>query len=124
MGRSVYSNGFIKDNDRGPLEMLNSPKIQGALRATGEKFIEAAKFVFDQFSRHDDTPPVEYKEHFGIRDAHHGLVKSIEVFNDDPTAEWVEFGSHAGGETRILRYRVFGRAADALEALGRVDPTE
>lgn len=118
MGRSVYDNGYLQDNETGQLEILNGPRCQVALRALGEEFIEVAKGIYNASSKHEDTAPVFYNEHFGIRELHHLLVLGIEIYNDDPTAEWVEFGSHAGEDhsTRVLRYRVFGRTADVLEA--------
>ena len=121
MGISHYDkpgqvHGWIKDNETGEIEMLNSPKVQFAVRLKGEEFIETAKGVFEAQSRHDSEPPYLYLFRFSIKEALHGIVKAIEVWNDDPTAEWVEFGSHAGGETKILRYRVFGRTSDIMEA--------
>lgn len=118
MGRSLYPNGFLQDNATGQLEILNGPRCQIALRELGEEFIRVAKGIFDASSKHEDTLPTLYNESFGIREIHHLLVEAIEIYNDDPTAEWVEFGSHAGEDhqTRVLRYRVFGRTADILEA--------
>jgi hypothetical protein len=121
MGISHYDkpgavHGWIKDNDTGQIEMLNSPRVQAAVQLKGEEFIETAKGVFESQSRHDSRPPEFYVERFSIQHALHEVVRAIEVWNHDPTAEWVEFGSHAGGKTNILRYRVFGRTSDILEA--------
>lgn len=112
--------GYIKDNAAGQVELLNGPEMQLALHIKGEVFIETAKIVFETHSRHDSTPPIEYLEHFGMRQVFHNVVRAIEIFNDDPTAEWVEFGAHAGGRTRVLNYRVFGRTADFLEARAKL----
>jgi hypothetical protein len=121
MGISHYDkpgavHGWIKDNETGELEMLNSPRVQVAVQLKGEEFIETAKGVFEAQSRHDSRPPEFYVERFSIQHALHEAVRAIEVWNHDPTAEWVEFGAHAGGEERILRYRVFGRTSDIMEA--------
>lgn len=122
MGENHYKNGFIRDNAYGQNLIMNGPLTQLALRALGEEFISVAKGVFDIHSKHQSDPPILYNNSFGIREVHRLLVEAIQVYNDDPTAEWVEFGSHAGEDhqTRILRYRVFGRTADILEARAAV----
>ena len=120
MGRNTYSNGYIQDNDTGQTELLNSPQMMILLRLKGEEFIAVALEIYTASSRHDATAPVFYAQRFGIREVHHLLVQAIEVYNDDPTAEWVEFGAHAGGKTPVLRYRPLGRAADVLEARAHV----
>lgn len=116
MGKSVFKNGFLQDSDIGQHQLLNSPQVQLALRALGEEFIAVAKTIFIASSKREDRLPTLYLDSFGIREVHHLLVEAIEIYNDDPTAEWVEFGSHAHGETKVLRYRVFGRTADIMEA--------
>jgi len=121
MGISHYDkpgavHGWIKDNETGELEMMNSPKVQAAVHLKGEQFINIAREVFEAHSRHDADPPVLYPASFTLENALKGVVRSVEVWNHDPTAEWVEFGSHAGGESPILRYRVFGRTSDIMEA--------
>lgn len=116
MGQNTYPNGFIRDNETGQNLIMNGPLTQIALRAVGEEFVNRAIELFAASSKGDDMAPILYPDHFGIREVHHGLVEAIEVYNDDPTAEWVEFGAHAGGKTRVLRYRILGRTADAMEA--------
>lgn len=119
MGRNTYKNGYIQDDYPGYNVLLNSPLVQFRLEALGEEFIQVAKGVFQAHDKGEDTLPVTYNNSFGIRHVHRLLIEAIQVYNDDPTAEWVEFGAHAGGKTRVLRYRVFGRTADILEARTR-----
>ena len=117
-GHNVYSNGVISDSADIKEKLLNSAGLQFALHAKGHEFIQIAQAIFNAESVHDpeDLTPT-YNESWEIRDIHRLLVKAIQVWNTDPTAEWVEFGAHAGGKTRVLRYRVMGRTADILEAI-------
>ena len=112
--------GYIMDNETGQLEIMNGIRAQAAVRLKGDQFVEVAKGVFEAHSKHESTPPVEYLEHFGVREHHFGAVLGIQVYNDDRTAEWVEFGAHAGGKTRVLRYRVFGRTEDIMGARAKL----
>lgn len=115
--RTSNVKGYIKDNEFGQTEIMNLPAVAFLLEAKGQHAIAVMKTVFAAHSRHESTPPTLYPEHFGIRKTRRLLVQAIEVYNDDRTAEWVEFGAHAGGETPVLKYRVFGRAFDSLEIL-------
>jgi hypothetical protein len=116
VGRSVFPNGYISDDPVGIDLVLNGPLMKLALERFGDDFINRAISLFESVSKHDDMAPILYPARFGIRDSRHLTVESIEIFNDDPTAEWVEFGAHADGKTGILKYRIFGRTADAFEA--------
>lgn len=119
MGINFYTTrnvkGYIKDNADGQLKILNSEPVQLLLEVKGKTAIIVAKSIFAGMSRHESTPPSLYPEHFGIRKTRRALVKAIQVYNDDRTAEWVEFGAHAGGTTPVLKYRIFGRTFDVLE---------
>lgn len=119
-GTNRYRNGFIVDFPDFERKMLNSIEVQARLEEVGLEFIEIGKGIYEVQSHHDqlDLSP-EYNESWGIRRVYHFLIKSIEVYNSDVTAEWVEYGAHAGGKTRILKYRVMGRTADFLESRTR-----
>lgn len=119
MGHNTYKNGFIEDGLGAPgwqEVILNSRQVQTEVYKTGERFITKAIALYESVDKEEDTPPILYSAHFGIRVVARALVEAIQVYNDDPTAEWVEFGAHAGGKTRVLRYRIFGHTADAMEA--------
>lgn len=106
-----------KEDHTGVLEILNGAPMVAALTAKGHEGNEISRGIFDARSKHEDTPPVEYPDSFGVRNARNGDLPSVEVFNDDRTAEWVEFGAHpGGGDTAVLKYRVLGLTLDALEA--------
>jgi len=122
MGVSHYDrggvHGYIRDNETGELEMLNSPRVQAAVQLKGEQFINIARDVFAVHSRHDSEPPILYPLSFTLESALKGAVRSVEVWNRDPLTALVEFGSFAGEQhtTPVLKYRVFGRTSDILEA--------
>lgn len=117
MGTNVYSHGFIKDDPLAYRAMLNGPEPQRLLHDTGEEFIVLCKQIYEVESKHDaeDLTP-HYGNSFSLTETSRRLIRAIRVYNTDVTAEWVEYGSHAGGKTRILGYRIMGRAADILEA--------
>ncbi len=60
-----------------------------------------------------DAPPIGkgYKEQlglwYGIPDSGQAVAR---VTGHHFNSGWVEFGAHAGGKTRVLRYRILGRA--------------
>lgn len=121
MGTDVFSNGLITDTpDTAILKLVNSQEMAVLLNLTGQHFIETARAVFFSFSKHEDTPPIEYPNSFKLKRVRQGLIRGVRISNTDPTAEWVEFGAHAGGTTPVLKYRVFGRTADILEAEGHL----
>ena len=65
--------------------------------------------------RLSETTPPKYIESFKVvRNELPGGRFSFLAVNDDPGALWVEVGAHAGGRTRVLKYRPYGRAMDAL----------
>lgn len=102
-------------NGHGEIEIQNSPGMIAALTAKGHEGIAISKSLFAAESKHESTPPVEYEDSFGVRITH-GEVPTAEVYNDDRTAEWVEFGAHpGGGQTEVLKYRILGRTLDILE---------
>lgn len=107
--------GYIKDNEDGQLKILNSVKVEAALLDKGYEAIVLAKSIFAAHSRHESTPPTLYAQSFKLRRVRRGLARAVQVYNDDPTAEWVEFGAHAGGKTPVLKYRILGRTFDSLE---------
>lgn len=107
--------GYIKDNETGHNRILNKRATQFLLEAKGHEAIFVARSIFAASSKHEDTPPVLYPESFKLRHYRRGLINAIKVVNDDRTAEWVEFGAHAGGTTPVLKYRIFGRTFDSLE---------
>lgn len=109
--------GYIKDNETGQSRILNSQAVQFLLEAKGHEAIFVAQSIFEASSRHEDTPPVFYNRSFKLRHVRRALIKAVQVVNDDRTAEWVEFGAHAGGETPVLKYRILGRTFDALEVI-------
>jgi len=116
-GQNHFRNGFIVDEGDAKLKLEDTDEVHLALTLLGHEMIEIAKGIFDASSKHDpeDLAP-HYNESWEIKHVYRRLVRGIQVYNSDSTAEWVEFGSHAGGKTRVLRYRVMGRAADVLES--------
>lgn len=115
-GRNAFFNGYIEDDADADLKLLNSPEMTKALVTLGLEFIEIAKGVFEATSIHDPNDILkQYNESWELKEVHDFLVQGIQIWNMDFTAEWVEFGAHAGGKTRVLRYRIMGRTADILE---------
>lgn len=94
--------------------ILNDAEVRAYLEAKGHEFIEVAQGIFAASSKREDTPPVLYPDSFFVDQTASG----VRVGNNDRTAEWVEFGAHAGGKTAVLRYRVLGRTLDVLESRG------
>jgi hypothetical protein len=115
-GRNTYKNGHIEDDVTFQLKILNAPRVQLSLHKLGHDMIEVAQLIYEASSKHDaeDLTP-DYNESFSVEEIG-TAVKGIRVVNNDRTAEWVEFGAHAGGKTAVLKYRVLGRAADVMEA--------
>jgi hypothetical protein len=114
--RGSWGHGEIHDNPGAVEIMLNKPELQAILHVKAEEFVTIARGIFEGHSQHDPFPPVYYSTSFKVRGVRDGLVRGVRILNSDPTAVWVEFGAHAGGKTPVLRYRVFGRTADILEA--------
>lgn len=108
------------EEEAGTKAMMNELPLRLALEEGGHHFVEIARSEFLSRSKHEDTPPVEYATSFEVEQAEKDGVAAVTVANTDRTAEWVEFGSHAGGKTPVLKYRIFGLTADALEAEGEV----
>jgi len=106
----------FKEDRTGELEILNGPRMIAALEAKAQEGIDISKGLFAADSKHEDTPPEFYLDSFGTRlsESPEG-VPVVTVYNDDRTAEWVEYGAHAGGETPVLKYRILGRTLDILE---------
>jgi hypothetical protein len=115
-GKNTYKNGFIVDDPDFELKFLNSAGVQEGLHKLGEEFIAVAQIVYEGSTKDDPDAPPRYNESFSIKDVHRDLLLAIQVYNSDVTAEWVEFGAHAGGKTAVLKYRVLGHAADIMEA--------
>lgn len=103
-----------REDPSGWEEILNGPEVRAHLEAKGHEFVEVAEGIFAASSKHEDTPPVLYPASFFVDQTADG----IRVGNNDRTAEWVEFGAHAGGKTEVLKYRVLGRTLDVLESRG------
>lgn len=116
-GSNTFHNGYIEDEPDIDLKLMNSKEVRALLFVLGHEFIVIAKGIYEISSKHDpeDLTP-HYNESWGLKEVHDYLVRGIRIENTDATAEWVEFGAHAGGKTRVLRYRVMGRTADVLEA--------
>lgn len=115
--RSPYVRGYIKDNLTGTTKILNGVPMQAVLASQMEEAKGVARGLYAAITKHEDTPPIEYPEHFGFRRIRRDLIRGVQFYNDDPTAEWVEFGAHAGGKTPVLKYRIIGRTFDTFEIL-------
>lgn len=97
-----------------------SPQAELLLRRVCEKILANAVAIFEFHNRKDNewrvsqvTPP-KYVSSFKIERAQSRL--SMRVVNTDPGWNWVEYGTHAGGKTFIMRYRPLGRALDMAAA--------
>lgn len=122
MGVNVYKNGYIKDDPVKMNLMLNDPDPQALLQLTGEEMITVCIALYEGSTKNDpEDLSKDYPRSFSLKETSHDLIRAIRVNNSDYTAEWVEFGAHAGGKTRILGYRVMGRAADVLESRGGIE---
>ena len=79
----------------------------------------AAVFTAEEVKTNEErlsaTTPPKYLDSFKVVRAEvPGGRFSFLALNDDPGALWVEVGAHAGGRTRVLKYRPYGRAMDAI----------
>ena len=105
--------------DSGWLKVMNSPRAQAEVYARALEMNTLAGSVFISRSHHDSQPPEIYLKSFGVRRIRFLGKKGWEAYNHDRTAEWVEFGAHAGGKTPILKYRCYGVAMDIMNAATR-----
>jgi len=103
--------------------------VQEKLRLKAEEFVLVAQGQFSAVSRHDDKPPEFYNSSFVVKRIVVPLqggddlpTWGYEVRNIDPIANLVEFGAHADGDINnfVLKYRIFGRTMDVLEAAGHL----
>lgn len=119
----------FKEDVSGWAAYVRTAPVQAKLRTKAEEFVLVAQALFAASSKHDDRPPEFYESSFVIK----RIVKPLEgaddlptwayeVRNIDPIANLVEFGAHPGGDPNefVLKYRIFGRTMDVLEAGGRL----
>lgn len=96
--------------DRSKLEAVvaTDPRMDSYANRISNEIITVAKATFESRQRKDnewrlsETTPPKYLASFYKRKI--GGVR-WHVGNSDPAAVWVEYGAHAGGETRVLGYR-------------------
>ena len=114
-----------KNDPDGWQKILDGAKVQADLAVVAEQLNEVAKGVFLSQSEGDSEAPVYYVQSFNVRRVRHTPTpnplyqegkRGVAASNNDRTAEWVEFGAHAGGKTPVLKYRVFGKAMDILHS--------
>ena len=98
------------------------PRAAAAIRHIAEEIQAAAILVFvksqrwDNEDRTSETTPPKYLKSFSNKRLKRIRGLAWEVRNSDPSAVWVEFGAHAGGNTFVLRYRPLGRGLDIVAA--------
>lgn len=102
------------ENPEALKEILNGQPVRELMNTLAHDAITTARSIYANSTRGEDTPPFVYNNSFTVREESHDGVQSVDVYNEDPTAEWVEFGALAGGTTRILGYRVLGKTLDVL----------
>lgn len=87
------------------------PGVVAETKKKAEQLQSWAITVFDAAVKHTHpvTPPPYRGSFFVARRGGKGWV----LYNDDPAAVFVEFGSHpGGGQTTTLGYRPLGKAID------------
>jgi hypothetical protein len=106
----------LRINESALLAAATTPMYYAYARRVAEEIVEAAKNVYRMKEvrgnehRRSATSPPRYLESFQIERVGRRMV----VKNVDPGAMWVEFGSHAGGKTLVLKYRPMGTALDIV----------
>jgi len=103
-----------KSDEAGWLRLINSDGISAFTMLKAAEINKQAAAVFEANSKHDSEAPVFYLQSFHLRRSRKDGIRGWEAYNDDPTAEWVEFGAHAGGKTPVLKYRCYGIAMDIM----------
>lgn len=101
------------------LKIENSAGVQNLLHLKAVAINARAHAIF--VSRVKHTHPVTlppYASSFKVRRAVKGAKKTWIAYNDDPAAFFVEFGAyiHDLKHPRILKYRPYGLALDAMGA--------
>jgi len=115
-----------EEDEGGWVRYLNSSSVQAHLEATAVQFIARANNIYLARQQGEAEPPTFYQDSWNIAKGHRvdptfhkvtAIIRTRLVGNSDPTATWVEFGSHAGGDwqTPVLGYRILGRTMDSME---------
>lgn len=91
------------------------------LRKTAEELNSRAAAVFlsrnhpeNEWDTSETTPP-KYLASFRTRKIIRARGIIWRAINIDPGAEWVEYGSHAGGKTKVLEYACYRIALMSME---------
>lgn len=126
---SRVGKAVLIEDDSGWVKFLNS-RAQGGVQAyldvKAEEFIHKANAIYSAQREYESELPIFYQDSFRVSRVSqpdhtfhtvNNIVHGRRITNIDPTAEWVEFGSHAGGghKTPVLRYRIFGKTIDSME---------
>lgn len=93
-----------------------SPGYDAYGRSRCEVLQKTATSVFQAKQRHDnewrtsETTPPKYLASWKIL----RVGNTFLLVNRDPAALWVEYGAHAGGETRVLGYKPLTTALEIV----------
>lgn len=98
-----------------PRYMVYSRSIAARIEKTAMVIFEIQNHKDNEAATSEFTPP-KYIASFRLD--WHANTASWRVVNDDPGWFLVEWGAHAGGKTRVLRYRPLSRALDIVAAGG------
>ena len=99
-------------------KILNSAKTRKAAEDAADKLISLAKSEYLSQVIHPNTTTPAYVSSFRKSVSFEDGKYTVRVYNQDPTWKWIEFGAHARGRTRILRYKPMTRALQRMRTLG------
>lgn len=103
-------------NDSRPLNVMVSRKAHDINRAAATAF-RTRQIISNEMDMSQTTPP-KYIREFRVRKIQRAKSYSWIALNEDPAAEWVEYGAHAGGRTLVLRYRPYTIALEKVAMAG------
>ncbi len=98
------------------LLIRESPQMARLLHRKATEINRRAKLVFisrqiptNEGDTSQTTPP-KYLNRFSVEKIERARGVVYRSKNTDPAAKWVEYGAHAGGETKVLEYAPFRTA--------------
>lgn len=100
----------------GLTRIANEPQTQARLFGLAHELKARAIKVYVRQVRHPNTEAPYYISSFHIVPVRGKDIKGFRFSNTDPTWLWIEFGAHAGGKTKILRYKPITTALQEMGA--------
>lgn len=105
----VSSVGVLRAAVTSPDYRVYVERVANEIENEAQRVFRARENKTNQGRTSETTPP-KYLESFTTE----WRGQTLFLINEDPAANWVEFGAHAGGKTPVLKYRPLGTALEIV----------